>query len=61
MLEFLLLALYSSEASGQNISILPRASDEYMAQFTWPYRLTVRTLAFHAGNRGSIPRRVTQI
>ena len=26
---------------------------------TWPYRLTVRTEAFQALNRGSIPRRVT--
>ncbi len=25
----------------------------------WPYRLTVRTPAFQAVNRGSIPRRVT--
>ena len=25
----------------------------------WPHRLTVRTPAFHAGNRGSIPRGVT--
>ena len=27
--------------------------------FTWPYRLTVRTSAFQAGNSGSIPGRVT--
>jgi hypothetical protein len=27
----------------------------------WPYRLTVRTEAFQASNRGSIPRRVTKI
>jgi hypothetical protein len=27
----------------------------------WPYRLTVRTSGFHPGNRGSIPRRVTNI
>ena len=25
----------------------------------WPYRLTVRTSAFQAGNPGSIPGRVT--
>ncbi len=27
----------------------------------WPYRLMVRTEAFQALNRGSIPRRVTEI
>ena len=26
----------------------------------WPYRLTVRTSAFQAGNRGSIPRGATK-
>ena len=28
--------------------------------YAWPYRLTVRTSAFHADNRGSIPRGVTK-
>ena len=27
----------------------------------WPHRLTARTSAFHAGNRGSIPRGVTNL
>ncbi len=26
----------------------------------WSYRLTVRTSGFHPGNRGSIPRRITE-
>ncbi len=32
----------------------------YYLSYIWPYRLTVRTSAFQAGNPGSIPGRVTR-
>ncbi len=33
---------------------------EVKIKFIWPYRLTVRTSAFQAGNPGSIPGKVTK-